>query len=205
MITIDTAFTPQIPEQIIDCNITHHINEILKWNFPNSIWLIDLFFEDIYFKINPIISGFLADDAKLGNSINILSWETTSKNFSLDLEIPELSYGDSLSLDLTNLDYGINFQVDWLMGYDTGLGIFWFFGAGDEYKLTTWPNSNFDLVPIEGTIRLKTWNAGNTTWISDLRDDKPMIASYNIFLILSVLGIISGIVLKKKVNNQKSI
>ena len=144
----------------------------------------------------------MTGEAKLGNSINFLNWDSTTKNFNLDLSIPELSYGDTLTLDLTNFQYGLNIQVDWIVGYESGWGIFWLFGAGDEYELNTWPNSNFDLVPLEGTIDLKTWNAGDTTWISDVRDDKSSISSYNIFLIFGVIGIISGIILMKK-KNQK--
>jgi len=200
MVTIDNAFTPQLLGQILNCNHTLHIGEILKWNFPNSSWLVDVFFDDIYLKINPIISGFLNGDAMLGNSINSLSWDSTTKNFSLSLEIPELSYGDSISLDLANLEYGINFQVDWMLGYETGWGISWLFGEGDEYKLTTWPNVNLDLVSTEGTIGLKTWVAGDTTWISadTVRDSNPVISSYNIFFMIGVIGIISGILLRKK-------
>jgi len=198
MITIDSALTPQLLDQILECNITHHIDEILKWNFPNSSWLIDVFFDDIYLKINPRISGYLSGEVKLGNSINSLNWDSTTKNFNLSLDIPELSYGNSLSFDLTNFQYGFNIQVDWLIGYDTSWGISWLFGAGDEDELTTWPNSNFDLVPLEGTIVLKPWNAGDTAWISYIREDKLIIVSYNIFLIIGMIGITYGIILIKK-------
>ena len=203
MLTINTALTPQLLGQILNCNLTLHLDEILKWYFPTFSWLIDLFFEDIYFKINPIISGYLAGDVKLGNSINSLNWDSTTKAFDVSLPIPELSYGDSVSLDLTNLEYGVNFQVDWIVGYETGWGISWLFGGGDEYKLATWPNLNLDLVPIEGTIGLKTWDAGDTAWISDdsVGDSNPMISSYNIFLVIGVIGIISGILLRKKFFN----
>jgi len=200
MLTIDTAFTPQLLGQILNCNITLHINEILKWYFPSFSWLIDLFFEDIYLKINPIISGYLAGDITLGNSINSLNWDSAAKNFNLNLDIPELSYGNTLSLDLTNFQYGINFQVDWIIGYETGWGISWLFGEGDEYRLTNWPNLSFDLTPIEGTIGLKTWSAGENSWISTetKREGDPVISSYNIIFILGVISIVSGILLKKK-------
>jgi len=200
MLTIDTAITPQLLGQILNCNLTLHLDEILKWYFPTFGSFIDLFFEDIYLKINPIISGYLTGDVKLGNSINSLNWDSTTESFILNLDIPELSFGDSVSLDLTNLEYGINFQVDWIAGYETGWGISWLFGSGDDYHLATWPNLNLDLVPIEGTIGLKSWIAGETSWISSesVPDSNPSISSYNIFLILAVIGILSGIVLRKR-------
>ncbi|MFX1487976.1 MAG: hypothetical protein ACFFBI_02440, partial [Promethearchaeota archaeon] len=200
MLTIDIDFTPQLLGQILNCNITIHLDEILKWYFPTFDWLINLFFEDIYFKINPIVNGYLTGDVKLGNSINSLNWDSTTKSFNLNLDVPELSYDDSISLDLTNLEYGINFQVDWLVGYETGWVLSWFFGSGDEYYLTTWPNLNLYLVPIEGTIGLKSWFAGDAYWMSSevVPDIYPSISSYNILLIVAVIGILTGIVLRKR-------
>lgn len=80
------------------------------------------------------------------------------------------------------------------------MGISWLFGEGDEYKLATWPNLNLDLVPIEGTIGLKTWDAGDTAWISDDTgiDSNPMISGYNIFLMIGVIGIIYVAIIRKK-------
>jgi len=201
MLTVETAFTPQLLGQILNCNLTLHIDEILKWYFPSFSWLIDLFFDDIYFKINPIISGYLEADAKLGNSIYSLNWDSAIKDFNLNLDIPELSYGDTLSLELTNFQYGINFQVDWFIGYDTGWGISWLFGAGDEYKLTTWPNLNLDLTPLEGTIGLKTWNAGINSWISDETEEvsEPAIGSYCVLIMLGIVGVISVIYIRRKI------
>jgi hypothetical protein len=200
MLTIDTAITPQLLGQILNCNVTLHLDEILKWYFPTFGLLIDLFFEDIYLKINPIVSGYLTGDVQLGNSINSLNWDSMTKGFNLNLIIPELSYGDSVSLDLTNLEYDINFQVDWIVGYKTGGGISWLFGTGEDYNLAKWPDLNLDLVPIEETIRLKSWIAGETYWISSesLPDNTPTISSYNIFLLIVVIGILSGIVLRRR-------
>jgi len=75
-----------------------------------------------------------------------------------------------------------------------------FCGAGDEYELTSWPNENLDLAPMGGTIELKTWNAGDTGWISNDTTRDPVITSYDIFLILGVMGIVSWILLRKKYN-----
>ncbi|MFW9773059.1 MAG: hypothetical protein ACFFEO_12970, partial [Candidatus Thorarchaeota archaeon] len=207
MLTLEAAFTPQLLNQILNCNVTVHIDEILKWCFPSLSWLIDLFFEDIYFKINPVINGYLEGDIKLGDSIDYLNWDSTTKNFLLNLDIPELSYGDTLSLELMNFQYGINFQVNWFIGYETGWAISWLFGTGGDYKLTSWPNLNFDLAPLEGTIGIKTWNAGANSWISEGTDitdsNEPSIGSYSPLILLSFIGIISAIYIKWKFRNSQ--
>ena len=196
MLSIETALTPQILGEILNCNITLHIDEILKWAFPSLSWLIDIFFDDIYFKINPIITGYMLGDIKLGNSINNLNWDSAIKNFNINLEIPDLSYGDSLSLELTNFKYNINFQVGWIIGYDTGWAISWFFGDGKDYTLATWPNLGFELPSLEGTIPLRTWNAGNDVWITqepdEVDDGEPVIPSYPL-LFLGLISLISVI------------
>lgn len=71
---------------------------------------------------------------------------------------------------------------------------------GDEYKLTTWPNLNLDLAPLEGTMGLKTWNAGKNSWISDEieEESEPIIGSYDVLIVLGVVGIISVFILRKK-------
>ncbi|MFX1415125.1 MAG: hypothetical protein ACFFA2_15030, partial [Promethearchaeota archaeon] len=200
MLTLETAFTPQLLNQILNCNITVHIDEILKWYFPSLSWLIDLFFEDIYFKVNPIISGYLEGDIKLGDSVDYLTWDSATMNFPLNLDIPELSYGDTLSLELMNFWYGINFQVNWFIGYETGWGISWLFGAGDEYKLTTWPNLDLDLTPLQGTICLKTWNAGINSWITGENEapNEPTIGSYSAVIMVGIIGVVSIIYKKHK-------
>jgi len=90
-----------------------------------------------------------------------------------------------------------------MLGYETGWGISWLFGSGDEYHLATWPNLNLDLVPIEGTVGLKSWIAGETSWMSSesVPDNNPTISSYNVFLLVVVIGILSGIVLRKRDHN----
>ncbi len=176
MLSIDTTFTPRLLGEILNFNITFHIDEILKWFFPSMSWLIDLFFDDIYFKINPIISGFMEGDIRLGNSINTLRWDSETENFNVELYIPDLNYGTSLTLELSNFIYNINFQVGWIVGYDTGWAISWFFGEGDEYNLASWPNMYLNLTKLEGTINLKTWEAGEDAWItsdSDGDDTEP--------------------------------
>ena len=200
-VSIDTALTPQVLGEILNCNITIHIDEILKWAFPSSRFLIDLFFQDLYFKINPIVSGSMEGVVELGDSIDNLNWDSATKNFNIDLLIPDLSYGDSLSLELSDFKYNMNFQVDWFFGYDTGWGISWLFGDGDEYTLTTWPNLFWELASIEGTISLKTWNAGDGIWgFQEINggNGTSTIYSYPIFFLglislICVISIISKI------------
>lgn len=192
MLSIETTLTPQVLGEILNCNVTLHIDEILKSAFPSLSWLIDIFFDDLYFKINPIISGYMSGDIKLGNSFNTLLWDSATKNFNIDLDIPDLSYGNTLSLELTDFKYNINFQVGWMMGYDTGWGISWLFGEGDEYVLTTWPDLNLDLTTLEGTFTLKTWESGSNAWISEEITEKVAIPGYSLqfLIIIGLIGII---------------
>jgi len=129
-----------------------------------------------------------------------LNWDSATKTFPLNLEIPELSYGDTLTLELMNFQYGINFQVNWFIGYETGWAISWLFGTGDEYKLTSWPNLNLNLMSLEGTIGLKTWNVGTNSWISDDTEliDEPTIGSYSVLFMAGIIGVISVIYKRQK-------
>lgn len=124
--------------------VLYHIISSVKGNHPKflfffyNILYIFIFrinqFTD-YVKINPIISGYMSGDIKLGNSFNTLLWDSATIYFNIDLDIPDLSYGNTLSLDLTDFKYNINFQVGWMIGYDTCWGSSWLFGEGDEYVL----------------------------------------------------------------------
>ena len=163
-VTIDVLFTPQLLGEILNCNITVHLIEILKYFFPQFTSMLSLFFEDLYLKINPIISGYLSAKVKLGNSNQTIYWDTETKNFNIDLEIPDLSYGDKLSLEIINFTYGINFFIDWYLGYIPSFILELIIGDGNEYFLGQYPNINFDLASILGNITLKTWDAYTTTW-----------------------------------------
>ena len=194
MLVIETAFTPQLIGEILNCNLTLHLDEILKWYYPSWSWLIDLFFDDLYIKVNPVISGYIEGVINLGNSNNILNWDTTTKNFNIDLNIPELSYGDQLSLELSNFKYSIDFSINWIVGYHLGWGISWLFGENKEYTLIKWPNLNLDLESLNGTIALKTWNAGENEWLTQEtpENDNLFIAGYSLFFLglMSFVGII---------------
>lgn len=203
MLSIDAAFTPQLLGEILNCNITLHIDEILKWAFPSFSWLIDLFFDDIYFKINPIISGNISGDIKLGNAIQPLTWNSLTEDFDINLTIPDLSYGDSLTLELIDFIYDINFQVGWILGYDTGWGISWLFGSGDDFLLTTWPDLNYDIVSLERSLNITSWKAGNNVWISDNGGDEPIITGYPLFLLL-LAGLFITTYIIKRVKNSRS-
>jgi hypothetical protein len=184
MLSIDTALTPQLLGEIVNCNITLHLDEILKWAFPGHSWLIELFFDDFYFKVNPILSGYMSGDIRLGNSVEILLWDSTIKDFAFSLDIPPLSYGDTLSLEIIDVIYGLSLDVGWMMGYETGWGISWLFGDGKEYSLATWPNLDFDVSRSEGSILLNTWQAGEGVWISEGTDYPPSIPGYQLSVIL---------------------
>ncbi len=164
MLTIESNFTPQLLGEILNCNITVHIDEILKYYYPPLGYILKFFFDDIYFKINPVISGYIDSDVYLGDSIQTLHWDTTTKNFNLDLDIPDTSYGSSLSLTLDNFRYGLNFQVGWIIGYDTSYFISWLFGDGDEYLLGIWPDLSYDMTALNEGIILNTWEASNGLW-----------------------------------------
>jgi len=45
MLVVETAFTPQLIGEVLNCNLTLHLDEILKWYYPSWSWLIDLFFQ----------------------------------------------------------------------------------------------------------------------------------------------------------------
>ena len=173
-VTIDVLFTPQLLGEILNCNITVRLIEILKYFFPQFTSMLSLFFEDIYLKINPIISGYLSAKVKLGNSDQTIYWDTETKNFNIDLEIPDLSYGDKLSLEIINFTYGINFVVDWYWGYIPSWLLELIIGE-NEYLLGQYPNINFDLASILGNITLKTWDAYTTTWGISLDDGDDLI------------------------------
>ncbi|GAH33416.1 unnamed protein product, partial [marine sediment metagenome] len=113
---------------------------------------------------NPIISGYISAKVKLGNSSQSIYWDAVTENFNIDLKIPDLSYGDNLSLEIINFTYGINFIVDWYLGYVPTWLFKFVIGEGDEFHLIQYPNINFDLAPILGNITLNTWNAYTNTW-----------------------------------------
>jgi len=150
-------------------------------------------------------------DIRLGNSINTLNWDFETENFNLDLNIPDLNYGTSLTLELSNFIYNTNFQVGWIVGYDTGWAISWLFGEGGECNLASWPNMNLNLTRLEGTINLKTWDAGEDAWItsdSDGDDAEPDVngrdqAVINGFplIILILFSFISVIIIIHKTRN----
>lgn len=64
------------------------------------------------------------------------------------------------------------------------------------YTLATWPNLDFELITLEGTVPLKTWNAGNSIWITQETDEggdeEPVISSYPL-LFLGLISLISVI------------
>ncbi|MBA7675976.1 hypothetical protein ES703_84215 [subsurface metagenome] len=86
--------------------------------------------------------------------------------------------------------------MGWIIGYDTGWAISWFFGDGKDYTLATWPNLSFELVALEGTVILKTWQAGNNIWITqetdEVGDGESVIHSYPL-LFLGLISLISVI------------
>ena len=182
MLSIEASVTPQLLGEILDCNITLHIDEILKSVFPSLSWIIDIFFEDIYLKINPVISGYLNGNLNLGDSNSALSWNSLSRDYDVSLTVPDLSYGNSLSLELTDLEYNINLQVDWLIGYETGNVISWLFGDGKEYWLAKWPNLDFNLASLEDKVVINTWEAGASEWTTEANTENnpPIITGYPI-------------------------
>ncbi len=217
-VSIDIILTPQLLGEILNCNITIHIDEILKLIFPEYGWIVGIFFEDIYFKINPIISGYLACDIKLGDFNKTIYWDMTTKNFNIDLEIPDLTYGDNLSLELTNFRYGINFQIGWYIGFEMSWLVKFVFGdIHYEHFFGTWPNSNYDLFPIEGNITLKSWDAYATKWgtttdggVASIGgggggggDGEETIPGYNFFILIGTISIISIILIKKQLFYEK--
>ncbi len=217
-VTIDIQVTPQLIGEILDCNITVHLIEVLRIFFPQYISILDWFFDDLYFKINPIISGYLSAKVKLGNSNQTIMWDTDTENFNIDLKIPDLSYGDNLSLEIINFTYGLNFGVDWYLGYIPSwiLGIL--IGSG-EYHIGQFPSINFDLASIEGNVILKTWDAYATTWGTPSgseatpvgsggggggSDDGETIPGYNPFIIIGMISIITFILIKKQFFYEKT-
>ncbi len=217
-ISIDILFTPQLLGEILNCNITVHLIEILRYFYPQYAVLLDFFFEDIYMKINPIISGYLSAKVKLGNSNQTIFWDTEIKNFNIDLKIPDLIYGNNLSLEIINFTFGINFLVDWYIGYDPSWIFKLILGDGEEYYLGQYPNINYDLASILGNITLKTWDAYATTWGIASPDeggggggggsgsggDGEEIPGYNFFIIISTISIISIILIKKQLFYEKT-
>ena len=216
MMSIETLFTPQVIDQILNCNITVHINEILKYFFPKFGIILDIFFDDIFFKINPVLSGYISADISLGNSKNQLLWDSATENFNVDLEIPDFNYGDTLPLIINNIRYGLNFQVRWWLGYDTSSLISWLFGEGNDYLLTVWPDINFDLACLEGSQTLVTYEQGDTAWVasglneggedqtddtgepdnSGARDSEPSIGLGLYFLVFSLVSL--PIIIRKR-------
>ncbi len=209
-VTIDVLLTPQLIGEIVNCNITVHLIEILKYLWPSAGAVLKFFFDDIYLKINPILSGYLDADVKLGNSSQSISWDTDDKDFNLDLKIPDLSYGDNLTLELENFTYGINFLIDWYVGYDSSWFLKLFIGDGDEYLLGQYPNVNIDLAPLQSDVKLRTWLAGTSTWYyeappsSDPGSGDPDttppdgVPGYDLVIYLGAIFAISIIYYKKK-------
>jgi len=207
-VTIDVQLTPQLIGEILNCNITVHLIEILKYFYPQFTYVLNLFFEDIYLKINPIISGYLSAIVKLGNSNQPIYWDTETKNFNIDLKIPDLSFGDTLSIEIFNFRYGVNFLVDWYVGYTPSWMLELIIGGGNEYLLGQYPNINFDLASITSNIVLKTWNASNDLWGSQDPSDgfpsgeEPSIPFGNSLIIFAIIGtitIIQGLKKRRKV------
>ncbi len=209
-VTIDTLFTPQLIGQILNCNITVHLIEILKFFFPQHATILKLFFKDIYLKINPIISGYLSAKVKLGNSIQTINWDTKIKDFNIDLKIPELSYGENLSLEILNFTYGINFLIDWYFGFTPSFLLKLIIGDNYEYLLGQYPNINFDLAPLLGKVLLNTWKASSTEWrtqgqqpsddtTNDEENSDGTISYGNYYFIsLTITVMIVGVIYKKK-------
>ena len=110
----------------------------------------------------------MSGDIKLGNSLEQLTWNSITENFDLNLIIPDLSYGDTLSLEIVDFKFDTNFQVDWTIGYTSGGAISWLFRAGNEYLIASWPDFNQNLTSSEDSNNLKSWDAGNNAWISNL-------------------------------------
>lgn len=205
MLSIEASVTPQLLGEILDCNITLHIDEILKSFFPSLSWIIDIFFEDIYLKINPVISGYLTGNLKLGDSITALNWNSLSRDYDVSLIVPDLNYGNILSLELTDLEYNINLQVDWLVGYETGKVISWLFGDGNEYWLANWPNLDFNLASLEDKIVINTWEAGANEWTRETNtgNNPQIIPGYPIiFTGITMFSIIIPLI-KKKIKELK--
>jgi len=212
-VTIDVLLTPQLIGEIVNCNITVHLIEILKYFFPQFGAVLKFFFDDIFLKINPILTGYLSADVKLGTSNQMINWTTDQKDFDIDLKIPDLSYGDNLSLEIENFTYGVNIAVDWYVGYDSSWLLKLIIGEGNEYLLGQYPNVNIDLAPIESNITLRTWNAGTSNWIGDVPPDTDPdpppgdgteppsgVPGYDLIIYLGGLFIISLIVYRKKKN-----
>ena len=205
MLSIEVSVTPQLLGEILDCNITLHIDEILKSFFPSFSWIIDIFFEDIYLKINPVISGYLNGNLNLGDSIMALNWNSLSRDYDVSLTVPDLSYGDRLPLELTDLEYNINLQVDWLVGYKTGVVISWLFGDGNEYLLAKWPNIDFNLASLEDKIVINTWEAGANEWTTEANtgNNPPVISGYPIIFTGIILFSTIIPLIKKKTKELK--
>ena len=168
MITIESAFTPQLIGDILNANITFHINEILNHYLPQISWLIDTLFDDIYFKINPVLSAYVEADLKLNEQlIQVVRFDQPTASFEFSVSVPEVTADSTLALKMDNFVYGLNFRVNWIVGIDFADFINWMIMDDVEMNLATWPSIDVEITPLGGSVELCRYQPNSTTtkWI----------------------------------------
>ena len=168
MLSVDLEFTPQIIDTILNCTIGVHVDEILKYYFPQYALLVDLFFEDVVFTINPVLTGYIESDLSFGSDIQSIHMEQTSMDIQFEFTVPEVIDEQYLLLELLNFVYGLNFKINWGASIQFAEIISWFFDD-IEFDFGTWPNDNYNLTSLGGELEVAKYrdDIDNTRWLLD--------------------------------------
>lgn len=151
MLSVNLELTPQLLGTILNCSIDFHVDEILKHYLPQYGFLVDLFFEDIAFTINPVLTGYLDLDMLFGSDTTSFRWESTSNAVNFDFTVPDFEDVDELVLKLQNFTYGLNMKVYWGITIEFADPVSWFL-ENKEYNLGTWPNLDLEITPLDGEV-----------------------------------------------------
>jgi hypothetical protein len=132
-----------------------YLDEILKaFIGPTYAWIVDALVDDICFTINPEIVGYLSMDVAAGGSTIVDDAQFTMEDQVIPVSfIMPSSDTQEVHLEITDIKYGVNFQINWIVSIN------WSFVTGlflDNYEINlgTWPIIAIDLA--EGTASLTT-------------------------------------------------
>jgi len=168
MLSIELELTPQILGTILNCSINFHIDEIVKNIFPEFSWLVNLIFEDVVFTINPVITGYLKSDLKMGSESELVYMEAKSNSTEFEFIVPDVVENDELILELSNFIYGLNFKINWMITFEF-TNLISYFIENKEYSLGTWPDIDIDLQVLDGTLQVARYleDFDNNRWYLD--------------------------------------